>query len=288
MKNATLDWFITNKCNSGKCPFCYAPWNQFPKDATLTEAVNICDEIQKKGFTQITLCGGEPLLYPHINTIIKKLKDNNIKIVFYAGSEIEKIIEVVDYINILSLPIEAISMEIQSELRGIKLHVDVFKLLKNLQDSSSRPRIKIGTVVNAVNINEIEKIFFELMKYNNVIDTWRLYMFSPAGKGKLNESQLLITEKEFQNCIDNINSLIKKHQVNIDISSRSREANKGYCLIMDSKGYFYRYEEDYIPLDITIYDCYEDIIKGYDMNRHALQKEWHTDEKDFLMLENRN
>jgi len=274
MLNTTIDWFITNKCASESCPFCYAPRGIFSEDATLLEAVKICEKIGEKGFSQITLCGGEPLLYPHIIDIVKKLNSMNIGIVFHVGTEIDRVMEITDYIKMISLPIEAMSAENQRQLRGIKLHDDVFKLLNKLRSASSRPRVKIGTVVNAINIHEIENIFYELIKYDDIIDIWRLYMFSPCGIGKLDEKRLLISATEFANCISKVIYLCEENQTRFKYSYRSREANKGYCLIMDSKGHFYRYEEEYIRLDITIHDTYNSIIGKYDIDKHIAQKKW--------------
>lgn len=53
----SVDWFITKKCLSRKCPFCYAPYDAFPNDASYENAIKICDELHKKGVEYVTLCG---------------------------------------------------------------------------------------------------------------------------------------------------------------------------------------------------------------------------------------
>lgn len=71
-----------------KCPFCYAPKNEFSDDASLNEALLKTEELINKNINVVTLCGSELLLYPYIDRIIKKLHENNMQIILYAGSNI--------------------------------------------------------------------------------------------------------------------------------------------------------------------------------------------------------
>lgn len=277
----SLDWFITNKCLSKLCPFCYAPFSAFSEDSSLSQAMKICNEIKNKRIEFVTLCGGEPLLYPYLNDVVDYLNRSNVKIILTTGlcvqDPIEKIKAIEDKIYMLSLPVDAYTSEKLSLLRGKNVFDTVKLILERYTDLSSRPKVKIGTVLNALNANDIDKIFSFLQNYRNVVNAWRVYMFSPYGIGKENIEKLLITEAEFFDYTSKIikaNSLLLKP---LNISTRTREQNKGYCIIMDSQGNMYKYLEEYYPLSSSIFDSIENITSNYDMTNNHEQKKWQYD-----------
>ena len=274
-----IDWFITNKCNSKLCEFCYAPYEKFGTDASYEEAMSICNEIIKKGYEYVTICGGEPLLYHSIRAVIERLYQSNIKVVLNTGLVVEnayeRVMELVPYIYTLSLPIEGIDGQIVSQLRGKGVFNTVKKILDTFMTlpQGELCKIKIGTVVNAININNMMDICDFICGYDKIIDVWRVYMFSPYGLGHINRDKLLIENKQFDDVAQMINNRMNKMS-RVNISFRSREENVGYCMIVDSKGNFYRYNEEYIQLGVNIYDDYDSIIEKYDVKRHIEQKAW--------------
>lgn len=45
---------------------------------------------------------------------------------------------------------------------------------------------------------------------------------------------------------------------------------------MDSMGRFYKYEEKYGPLNVTIFDGFEKIERQYDLQKYKKQKSWQS------------
>lgn len=272
----TVDWFITKRCYSKKCIFCYAPYDAFPQDASLEEALRICDELKKKEIEYVTLCGGEPLVYPYIEEVIDRLYDYGIKIILNTGLVANfDILKIVHKLHILSIPIEGVTENTYSILRG----ESVFKSVKKILDYYDKRekeglKIKIGTVVNKINLNEISNIYNFLRKHKDVVDIWRLYMFSPYGIGEMNRDKLLINTAEYNAVVNEILKSAERDNVSFDISTRSRDDNKGYCFIMDSVGNFYRYEEEYCSLNVDVFDAYDEIVSKYDVGLNTEQKKW--------------
>lgn len=272
----TIDWFITKKCNSKLCPFCYAPYNKFGEDASLKQALAICERLKQQRIDTVTICGGEPLLYHKIEDVITYLDELNINVVLNTGLDVSdgvrRIKSIERYLYMLSLPIDSCRDETVKLLRGNSVMSRVYKLLDTYMEQKERPKIKIGTVVNALNMNEIDEIGHIIDKYSNSVDAWRLYMFSPYGIGKTNKDRLLINDDEYHNAIKGVLQYKNKFK----ISTRTREENLGYCMIMDSQGNFYRYDEEYISLDVNIFDSFDNICVRYDLDLHNKQKEWHN------------
>ena len=273
-KLLNVDWFITKYCNqSNQCRFCFAPKNAFPRDATLEEALPICNRLAELGVEVVTLCGGEPTLYPYITEVVEKLHSLGIKLVFYTNATTKyNILNLFPYIQILSLPIDAVSPVIVKVMRGFEQFKAICLLLARLKIDAWHPAVKIGTVVSRVNVNDLKNIL-QFISDSGVVDVWRLYQFSPYGRGKNNEHLFLLADDEFNRAVDDIKFLAKGSAINI--SERSRNNTIGNCHIMDSTGNFYFYEEKYAPLGATIFDEPQKIIAGYANFSYQEKKAWH-------------
>lgn len=280
-KLLNVDWFITKHCNQiDHCRFCFAPKDVFPQDATFKIVMSICNRLAELGVEVVTLCGGEPTLYPYLTEVVKNLYSLGIKVIFYTNATTDfNIYSLFPFIKILSLPVDAVKPEIIKEMRGFEQFKAVCHLLSKLRTAARRPVVKIGTVVSRINFNDLKNVFCFISE-SGVVDIWRLYQFSPYGHGKKNENLFLVADDEFNRAVDNIRFLAKRSVINI--SERSRNGTIGNCHIMDSVGNFYRYEEKYVPLGATVFDKPQKIITGYANFSYQERKIWH------LLIENLN
>lgn len=97
-----IDWNILTICNF-KCSYCYArkseQWNKILNDKQINHIINVIKN-SKHNF-QISLMGGEPSLFPKLNTLIEKLNISNIKkiIVYTNGNKTLNVKNVDVYIS---------------------------------------------------------------------------------------------------------------------------------------------------------------------------------------------
>lgn len=76
---------ITNKCNY-RCTHCFGKFSKTKKELDFEEACKVIDNIaqyfSKQGIThgRINLAGGEPLLCPFLDDLIKYIYDCGIKV----------------------------------------------------------------------------------------------------------------------------------------------------------------------------------------------------------------
>ena len=273
-----IDWFITRICNQASfCRFCYAPWNFFPPDVSTERALKICEQLAQLGADTVTICGGEPFMYPGLDRVVRKLHALAIKVVLYtsATSDQHDLHSLLPYVDFLSLPVDAVSAVAVQKMRGQSQFSRVSGVLASLSRVPNRPKVKVGTVVTRQNIDDLNLIG-DFLRESGTVDVWRLYEFSPYGIGKHNEKRYLLAPAEFEQAVVKAklrNETCTTHH--LAIAERSREDNKGYCLIIDSAGSFYRYAERYIPLGVTIYDSLDRIVAQYDQELHHRQKAWH-------------
>lgn len=277
LRLTNLDWFITRVCDQAQhCRFCYAPWNAFQPDADLIQALKVCDRIAELGITWVTLCGGEPTLYPHLVEVIRKLKERRVNIILYSSLTNDFDFRLISScVHTFSIPIDGVTPSVIGEMRGMHQFQGVARFLNWIADLESRPLVKVGTVLTKKNIGDLQRIL-SFIEASKIVDVWRIYQFSPYGIGKRNETQFLIGDDEFRRAVAVVKANVS---ADLNIAERSRDDTNGYCRIMDSRGMFYRYEERYIPLGISIFASLEDITAHFDNEKNEAQKAWHSTSK---------
>ena len=139
-----IDWFITNRCDQAAfCRFCYAPWNFFPKDVSREKALVVADRLAEIGTKTVTICGGEPFMYPHLDAIVERLYEHGLNGVLYTSgtSRCFDIRTFLPFIQFLSLPIDAVSDRAIEHMRGQHQFDGVAAILATLKTSAWRPKI---------------------------------------------------------------------------------------------------------------------------------------------------
>jgi len=126
--------FITNLCNS-KCKTCNIWKSKKKENIDLENIDKILKDLNKR--TRINITGGEPLLHPKIEEILKKLKGYN-----YAlntnGILAKKLIGLVKKHNIKQIVISCDGVGIRYEtVRGINNFSKIQKIIKQLKNKTS-------------------------------------------------------------------------------------------------------------------------------------------------------
>lgn len=184
-------WNITNKCNEN-CKFCY---RKISKDNTLENNIKIYNSISNIKINKITFAGGEPLLYDKLFDLVDYIKKNNPNIILSITTNgkiinediIDEIIKRFDWIT---FSIDSSDNTTNEEIgRGINHLPKIKRLLKKF---NNKINIKINTVVNKYNLEDLKNIYNIVTKYN--IKRWKLFRFYPNRKGKINKNLFEITD----------------------------------------------------------------------------------------------
>ena len=121
-------WNITTKCNQN-CQYCHRFLNI--DDLCFEDNKKILDKLIEQGIEKITWTGGEALLYPNIKELLRISKEKGIKnklitngVVLAKDSET---LEILNYLDSLTLSIDSISDEINVKLGRGKVHFSNIK-----------------------------------------------------------------------------------------------------------------------------------------------------------------
>lgn len=131
----TLQIFITNECNIAHCTGCFARFAM--ADGMSSDHIHIgygeyCDAVEiaiKKGCKQINILGGEPLLHPNLQHILRYNQIRRIKTTVYTNGSL------LDRYN-------------QEDFHGAKLRVSIYNPYSGRKSAFNLPRTNIPFEAN--------------------------------------------------------------------------------------------------------------------------------------------
>lgn len=224
---STIFWSVISRCNNS-CEYCYAAKNfrRLPTKKVF-EIINLLCQLNIK---RVVVSGGEPLLHPEIDKIIKTLHKKNIEICLDTNADFfDKHKKIIKYISFIGLPIDFPSNRMSFRNRNnLK---NVLSALEYLSKIKKPPKIRIGTVVTKVNHQYLPQIYNLIKDYP--IDLWKIYQFIPIGRfGKRSKSKLYINENAFLSAI----KFIKNKKINFRTSFSSMKKRDDAYFFLEADG----------------------------------------------------
>jgi len=213
-----LTFSVTNKCNS-RCKTCKIWKKKATNELNLNEIKKIFDKINPHW---VNITGGEPFLRDDIYDIAKIIEKKNIYIFNLTTNGIlkEKIINDIKKILKLSFTnvILVVSLdgpkEIHDKIRGVKGNwdkaVDLFKLLKKIENNTRNFKTYFGYTISSYNVNLINETINELSKEINItMNDFHFNIFHSSNMyyGQFNCGNIEGLEDEI---IDNISNILKE------------------------------------------------------------------------------
>lgn len=226
----SICWNITSRCNEN-CKFCYRIMCN--TENTLEDNQLIMNQLLKLGIDKISWTGGECLLYPHLITLMKEAKRNNIKNnIITNGRELtpELIDKIEEYTEYITFSLDAIDDNINNNLgRGIEHAQHILELLDYLKNKHIK--VKLNSIVTRENIDEVKKLKDIVNKYP--IDRWKLFKFMPLrGKAIENREEFAITDEQYENLIKEL----KNENLNCKIVECQEEDIQNHYLLINAVG----------------------------------------------------
>lgn len=169
-----VDWQITSRCNRN-CSYCFGP----PKmdEMCFCEINKVLDKLQKHGTKQIGLTGGEPLLHPQFESIVKSIREHNMSIYLSTNGDIYKCYSQIikEHVSIIGVPLDGPNESIHDLLRGHSSFSHIISLLDDISECNRNIKVKIGTVVTSLNFNYLNQIEEIVSYYEKIVLFWKLY-----------------------------------------------------------------------------------------------------------------
>lgn len=197
MQKKEICWNITTKCNQG-CRYCHRFLNI--DDLTFSENKKILENLIEDNVTDITWTGGEALIYENIDKLIKQSYESGINNKLITNGKIlsKSDMKIINYLDSLTLSIDSTNNEINKKLgRGEEHFNDIKYILDFIKNNNTDVKLRINTVINKLNIDNISEFISFLNNYN--IYAWRIFRFMPLRETAIkNKEQFEITDEQFE------------------------------------------------------------------------------------------
>jgi len=227
-----MDIYITGYCNLN-CEFCCGTVIK-EEGPDFEEFKDIVDKIVAVGITTLVFSGGEPLLKKNIERFLRYPKEQGLEVYLSTnGLLLTKALyeKIAPFINVLGLPLDGSSTEMNIKAtRGDQLFESTTKHLKNFYKSKPKHIVKIGTVVTRINKDDLVNIGQVLYDtpHSYQPDVWRIYEFSPLGKGRENREKFEIPHQAFADIVTRVKERFPDKKIS---ALTDRDSNNSYFFI---------------------------------------------------------
>ncbi len=200
-----INWVGT--CNL-RCLHCYGPLKK-EKPLPLEKLLTLISKFQELKLSWVVITGGEPLIVPNIDIVMRTLKQTGVKIALSTNStffrRFQTLIE--ECVSSLNIPLDGSTPQIHAasrmDERSFHTFFDVLEHYRHCPER--KPEIlRIGSVYSKATHGDFVAMARLLEPYAHLIDTWKIYEiiddeFQPEPRHPIMYEQNT-SEKKWRSC----------------------------------------------------------------------------------------
>ena len=203
----TCHWEITRECNLN-CLHCISSVGS-KRELNEKSVLNVIDVLKDWGCKEIYFTGGEPLARKDMLNILKKAKENRMKVGLLSNGTLisnKNIKRIKDYADEVGISLDGASAEINDLIRGRRTFGKIINAI-NLIKKHKIP-ITLYITLCKLNINDFENILrtAKSLKINNI----RVNEISLRGRAHKNKKVLGFNKQEKLNLKEYLLNVLKK------------------------------------------------------------------------------
>ncbi len=178
MRIDVIDWKLIGACNL-RCLHCYGP-PKSERALPLEQLLDVILRFEEIDPLWVVLTGGEPLIVPHIDSVMRRLKAAGIHIALSTNSSFfrrhQEDIEAC--VVSLNIPLDGSTPQIHAASRADETSFHTFfDVLGHYQDHPARkPKVlRVGTVYSKATRGDFIAMARLLEPFAATMDTWKIY-----------------------------------------------------------------------------------------------------------------
>lgn len=226
----TVSFHIVKPCNA-KCKFCYATFDDMHvKMMPDIHALRILDKLSKSGVQKVTFAGGEPLMYPHIESVIKWAKSLGMTTSIITNGfrlTMEFLEEMQGHLDWIGVSVDSLNPSTNDAIGRTDRfigHLNYMTLVEGIKAYGYR--LKINTVVNAYNWEEDMNYFIRQADP----DRWKVFQaLRVDGQNDQTFNEIRVSDDQYWD-------FLGRHAAQPSLVQESNELMTGSYVLIDPQG----------------------------------------------------
>jgi pyruvate-formate lyase-activating enzyme len=219
------------------CPFCYVPFDGLAGDRN--EALAVLRKILSWETESITFGGGDPLMYDYLEDLLLAGREESRRPLFIQldtnllNCDVERLIGMAPYVDLLGLPLDALSLDVCRRMRVRGTHGKAVERLLPIL-SRSFGAVKVNTVVSRQNLSEIRSVGHAVVRGG--AKAWSLYEFWPIGAfARRSKGRYAVLPEEFTSIFDQMSCELP--QLRVENGAVCDRANAYFFVTQTGRAY---------------------------------------------------
>ena len=221
MEDFVPNLYLLTKCDM-KCGFCYA--SKDLGEMGFNDVARVIDDFKKSGVKRVNITGGEVMLYKAVKDVVKYAFNKGIKVTLFTSGSLlnrESIHEFNQYVDWWALSLDG-DKEINRAMgRAPKHYERALTSLECLRGIDAK--VRLTTVVNEVNLFNLEEVAKILNCKKNHPTLWRIKEMVPTRAGGELYKQQAVSSSSFKDVTSKIvvkyGGLMKIDAISLDMKS---------------------------------------------------------------------